>query len=314
MEHAAKTAAAEVAANTDLFVATSQLVNGNAKFVLFKGICQDPLVPPTPTDGRASVGKDTDVHEYGQAVIGQLLNTKIANFPWQELYGDPFFHPGFPTPPAARSSGVVAAITSGKTLPYHLDLEGLRNEDHVPEYLFLGCVRGGNDAHLVTKLVDNVDILKFVPAHLQQVMREARFILPNKTRAFVWDDIPQPILTGTDEDPTIIKMVDGPLAIKPAYRNDAAAWRALYYLDAAVDKADRLGLAQRIHFEAGDLLVFKNKLVLHSRENALAPLYDGTDRILYRSYWMSLNVPGNIIDGNEVRWTSTVRKVESFSG
>ncbi|KAL3903073.1 MAG: hypothetical protein SGARI_005542 [Bacillariaceae sp.] len=75
-------------------------------------------------------------------------------------------------------------------------------------------------------------------------------------------------------------MVDGPIAVLPADTEDHKAWRAITWLHAAIDKAEAKGLAHKIHFRAGDLLIFRNQAVLHSRESSRPPTFDGTDRVL----------------------------------
>jgi L-asparagine oxygenase len=300
---ASRGAESEMAMGSDFSKAIDNFAKSKNKFLLLRNLPVDPFVPVTPTDGTSNLVKDTFVQEHMQAMVGTMLGAKYAVFPWKEQYTHPLFHVGHATPPRSTT---LAAISNGKNLPYHLDLEGLRNVKAAPEYLFLGCLREGNDPYQYTKILDNTDILAQIPQQVQDDMKEARFILPNKTKAFVWPEIPQPILyEDVTVGPTLICMVDGPLAVLPADPDDPKAWRAIACLHAAIEKADAMGLAHKIHFQAGDLLIFRNQAVLHSRESSRPPKLDGTDRVLVRSYWMSYNTVAKM-KGNSVLWTSFV--------
>lgn len=306
-------AAAEAALTleeTDLARQLKNFATGSRKFLLIQCLPEDPMVPPTPTDGRKSIGKETAVHEFVQAVMLSLIGAKPAVYEWQSLYSHPMFHEGFPTPPHRKArSSPVAAVSNGKTLPYHLDLEGLRSIQSAPEFLCLGCIREGGDDSIVTKVIDNKDVLDLMAESDQEILRKPRFLVPNKTKALDWPNIPQPIISEDESDaskgPTILTMVDGPNAIMPAAKDDDEAWRALSSLQDAIQQVNDYGVAHKIHFRAGELLILKNREVLHSREASQPPKFDGNDRILIRSYWMGKDTTAPMC-GNNVLWTCGV--------
>jgi hypothetical protein len=293
----------EMTLESHLFKAIDDFAKGEDTYLQLCNLPIDPAVPPTPADGKSKLVKETNVHEHLQVMIGTMLGAKYAVYPWKEQYTHPLFHVGYAIP---SSSADLGAISNSKNLPYHMDLEGLRNVKAAPEYLFLGCLREGNDPYQFTKILDNVDILAQIPEEVKEDMKEDRFILPNKTKSFIWYEIPQPILY---EDvtiaPTLISMVDGPLAVLPADPDDSKAWRAIAWLHAAIERAEAKGLVHKMHFQAGDLLIIRNQAVLHSRESSQPPKFDGTDHILVRSFWMSCDTVAKM-KGNSMLWTSSV--------
>jgi len=161
------------------------------------------------------------------------------------MYSHPLFHEGFATRSKATTNG-TAALSTGKSLEYHLDLENLRDLSAVPEFLMLGCLRG--DDRMITKILENKDILSWIPTQIRETLREKRFLLPNKEYAFFWPEMGQPILYDGDEahhqGPTIMSLVDGVEAIRPADPTDRQARSALLSLQTAIRKADAMNQAR----------------------------------------------------------------------
>lgn len=306
----AKNTAKGLVAEKDVLI-ESLLAHGH---VLIRDAPLDPVLGRSPTDGRRGLEKKTDVPEFFQAVVGLLLGAELMLYPWKEhLYSSVPFHHGFAIP-----SNTTAALTAGKTLHWHLDAENLRKVSLMPAMLFLSCLRSDAEGLQVTKLLFNERILQFVPPHIQQILSQDRFFLPNKEGATNWKPVPQPILYnhhGHYNISTILALVDGPTAIRPAHDGDANAWKALHILQSAIATAETQGMARRLSFQPGDMLVFLNIANLHSRESFQEPYFDGIhDRIMIRSFWSSPNESLRGEGVQEVKWTTEADQAKSGGG
>mmetsp|Transcript_43087 Transcript_43087/g.63907 ORF Transcript_43087/g.63907 Transcript_43087/m.63907 type:complete len:302 (-) Transcript_43087:631-1536(-) len=271
---------------------------GEETAVLIKGLPVDRIIHETPTDGSRSMKKKGQVIEALLIALGQSLTGGMPiGYSFEKGYSDPFIHEGF-----VREGG--SALTVGTALAFHADMGYLRQPSLVPNFLGLFGVREGLDRKVTTEILDNRDILRFVPAETQKALRQPHFIIripqgvpigkTNKNQSRI-----RPLLTGSASTPTI--------ALPPSEGNvfgvDKVGHRALKILREAIDQAKRFGFVHRVHLMPGDLLLFDNRRVLHSRsavrnKEALLPHPDG--RVIFRAYFHSgLREPTMIVPEDE---------------
>jgi L-asparagine oxygenase len=263
-----------------IFSALREFRTSQVTAVLIRNVPIDPTVPPTPIDGSRTLGKATTVAEFVAAGISQLAGGFLIGYPWEKEYSHPAFHEGF----ALRGKG--SAISTGLSLSYHSDIAYLTNVDAMPAMLSLVCLREGHDPSVVTSLVRNKALLDLIPEEIRSVLRERRFVYQKPRWIEDWAEAVQPILVEDDETHSILKIPAGGLVI-PANKTDYEGWQALYFLTSTISAVgERKDLVESVHLLPGDVLVFKNKDVLHSRQSVAEPRFDGGDRVVIRSYWV----------------------------
>ena len=254
--------------------------------VVVSGAPQDPYVPSTPVDGRRSVGKKTLFAEIMSAGFAAIAGGNLINFPFEVEYSNQCFHEGY-----ARQRG--SAVSSDKSVGAHLEMSYLPKE-LIPDLLVLATVREGHDKLVETVLVDNAVVLSLLSTNHRSTLLERRFVLERPTwvdpEARHFFDSTFSIVEWNESDDEAYPMIRLPAGgrskVRPLNPDDADAKDALDALYRAVGEAQLRGLAIKVHLKEGDILLFNNKRVLHSRNAYTSPKYDGMDRILVRSYYL----------------------------
>jgi L-asparagine oxygenase len=252
-------------------------LGGMTHAVLVRNLPQDPNVPFTPVDGSRSLEKKTFVAEAVSIGLASLAGGSLVSYPGEKQYSNSFFHEGF----ALKEGG--SAVNQKGTLPWHIDISYVPLS-YAPDILVLYGVREGNDKEVKTKLLKATDVLRFVPSSVEQILRENRY----KHKQPDWIDTlkpkAKPMIVGPSSNPTILAAAAGnSSAFNP---NDHEAKDALDVLYGAIKEAETYGLAAEVHLREGDVLLFDQKHLLHTRKAYSAPLFDGNDRVLLRSYYV----------------------------
>ncbi|NUT48300.1 MAG: clavaminate synthase [Saccharothrix sp.] len=144
---------------------------------------------------------------------------------------------------------------------------------HRPDYIGLICLREDYEQQARTLVSSIRHALPLLDARDVAVLRSPRFVTaPPPSFHSGADTRPQPVLTGSPEDPDIC--VDF-AATTPL---DAEAAAVLARLRRA-----SLHAASAVVLRAGGMVFLDNRLVLHGR-SPFQPRYDGRDRWLHRIY------------------------------
>lgn len=246
------------------------------------GMPEDPYVPPTPLDNRASIDKRTQIAEIVSAGVGQIAGGFIAAYDWVTAFSNRCFQDGF----AKRQGG--SAISLGTGIPYHVELPYFGIE-LLPNFLILAVAREGPDKLVETAVMPNKAILGHIanPDHIA-TLRKPFFKLDKPSWVHSHSDVfqqgPIPLLFGPEESPTIFLPSSGPNSV---HAIDDSAAEALEALLQAVAIAETDQFIAKIHLGPGDLLLINNRAVLHSRYSYSSPLFNGKDRIIIRSSYLS---------------------------
>lgn len=242
----------------------------STKAIFFKNLPVDPFVPPTPTDGSLSLRKSTFVAEAMLVGLGELTSAKVVGYRSETQYSNPWIHEGYPR----NSQG--SALTKASSLSFHQDMS---YHSKVPDILGLVCVREGHDRQVQTELVDNEDVFRRLPSETLRTLKEPRFLI--KTSGWVdssWaldKNNARPIV----EDPGSIHL---PVDWENMVGLDEEAKDAVDMLKNAINEAPK----HQVHFVQGDLLLFANQKLVHSRSSYTDLRFDGGDRVLNRAYFL----------------------------
>lgn len=259
----------------ELLTILSTLNDGDSptSAVLFRNIPVDPLVPPTPTDGSKSLGKDTFVAEAMLVGLGELSHSMIVGYSSETQYSNPWIHEGFPR----NSPG--SALTKASDLSFHQDMS---YHKAAPDILGLVCVREGHDRHVNTELVDNREVFSLLPSDVLETLKQPRFEI--KTSG--WVDPSQLKTTDSSNGRSLVSK-RGAIHLPVDWDNmvglDKEAQHAVELLKRAIDQAPK----HDVHFVPGDLLFFSNQRTIHSRTPYTDLRFDGGDRVLIRAYFLS---------------------------
>jgi L-asparagine oxygenase len=232
--------------------------------VFIRNLPTDPVLPPTPEDGRRPAAKRTQVSESVlltlMSVVGDVMSytaEKSGTFV-QEV-----------TPIRGRdgrqeNSGSVA---------FDLHTENAFHQ-FPPDYVGLYCLRadgaGGGRSILSSLRIAAPRLSAEAAASLRRPVFTVRppSSFPSATAPLV----ASPVFAGPVEDPTL--RIDFHHSAAP----DAAAARVLNELrDALVDSVVTIDLVP------GDVIIIDNVVAAHGR-TAFRPRYDGTDRWLQRAF------------------------------
>lgn len=249
---------------------------GEIQAALIRNLPQDPNVPATPVD-RRTLDKTTFIAEAVSVGVASFLGGSLVSYPGEKQYSNPYFHEGF----ALKKGG--SALNHCGTLLWHIDMSYCPLS-FVPDLLMLCGIREGNDKKVKTMFMRATDVLQLVPASVERILRENRFKHKQPDWISTLKSKPKPVVVGSLMNPTILTSAAGnATAFDP---DDLEAQQALEVLYGAIKKSETCGLAAYVHMQEGDLLVFDQKHMLHSRKAYSAPLFDGNDRILLRSYYL----------------------------
>jgi L-asparagine oxygenase len=236
----------------------------------------DPVLPPTPIDGRPSPDKPTYVAEGVLLGLSQLLGEPVG-FTTEKSGG--LIHDVVPV-----SAGAMTQTNQSSTvfLNFHNDIvhDTLGRYDvSNPDFLVLHCLRQDEDKQAVTYYADARDIARAIDPAVLETLRSPLFRL-NAPGSYVRDVAggaevlaeAAPIVSGPEHAPEIAVSANG---VHPL--TDAAG-HALAELQRICRE-----VAHQALLESGTALLINNRKGLHARSQ-FAARHDGRDRWLQRTY------------------------------
>jgi L-asparagine oxygenase len=237
--------------------------------VILYNVPMDPYIPATPTDGKATLDKPTNVAEAILMAIGELAGTYTIGYRSEKHYSNPWVHEGFP-----RQGEGVSALTAVDEVSLHQDMS---YQTTIPDLLGLVCLRGGNDSQVQTNLVNSAAIADRLPDDVVKTLRGKRFRIaaPSEwvdTTEVELNDV-RPVLEG--------KSLHLPVHWDNMIGVDDGADQALAMLKKVLLEVEPVG----VHLEDGMMMLFNNQKVVHGRTPYTQLRFDGGDRVVYRSYF-----------------------------
>lgn len=247
-----------------------------AGVALIRNLPVDPVLPPTPIDGRPSRDKQTWVAEAVLLGLSQLLGEPVG---FTTEKDGQLVHDVVPVSTGARSQ---TNQSSDVFLNFHADIvydEIGRYDVSNPDFLVLHCLRQDAGKSAVTYYADARDVSAHLDPHTLTTLRSPLFRL-NAPGTYVRDvaggaetlSQPLPIISGPARCPEIAVSANGVRALTPA------AQEALVELQSKCRE-----VAHQVHLEPGTALLINNRKGLHARSEFPAQ-HDGRDRWLQRTY------------------------------
>lgn len=242
---------------------------GSVDAVVVSNLPLDPLVPPTPTDGRVSLGTPTNVADALLLALGELTGSaQTVGYSAEKAYSNPWVHEGFPR------QGAGSALTATEEVALHQDMS---YQHTIPDLLGLICLREGQDTEVRTTLVSTDEILEQLSDKSVDVLRQRRF----QIQASQWVDKEMVDLS------TLRPILDGKSLHLPVNWDnmvgaDEVAKNAVEQLKEVLRAATP---SVGVHLKEGMMVLFNNQKVVHGRTPYAQLKFDGTDRVLYRSYF-----------------------------
>jgi len=241
---------------------------GSTDAVMLHNLPMDPYIPSTPTDGTVSLHKPTYVAEAILLAIGELAGTHVIGYRSEKEYSNPWVHEGFPR------KGKGSALTAPDGVPHHQDMS---YQNVIPDLLGLICLREGQDTQVQTTILDTTVVADHLPSSIVSTLRQRRFRIAAPSQ---WADTKgvdlsslRPILEG--------RSLHLPVDWKNMVGADEEASKALDSLKQALQEVEPVG----VHLVDGMMVIFNNQKVVHSRTPYKTLKFDGTDRVVYRSYF-----------------------------
>jgi L-asparagine oxygenase len=241
-----------------------------------------PATPASPSVPRSGPAQRTALLLAGvMGLLGEPFN-------WKGNYGGRLIQD---LVPMRAMEFTQTGRSSSVTLDWHVE-DGF-SEDRC-DYVGLLCLRG--DPTAASQYAQAKDLR--LPSTVAATLREPRFHTWAAPADDLPDDLPKrrvAVLTGPEAAPEIVYDTHH---IAPADDDDTEAAAALRALHARLDEV-RIAHVM----SPGDLLVFDNKRVVHSRTPFTAR-FDGTDRWLMRTMVCGSTVTFRRWDDRIVEWTA----------
>jgi hypothetical protein len=239
--------------------------------IVLKNLPVDSYVPLTPTDEsvRSLHKTKSYVAEAILLAIGELAGTYTVGYKAETEYSNPWIHEGFPR----RGPGGSALTSTVEIIPH----QDMSYQDVIPDLLGLMCLREGDDTDVQTTLISTETLIQNLPENIVSILRQERFkiiasaqwvdtkTLSTKTRA---------ILDGTS--------LHLPVHWENMIGIDPEAVEAIESLRQVLNDSKPLG----VHLKNGEMLLFNNQKVVHGRTPYQNLKYDGSDRVVIRSYFV----------------------------
>jgi len=237
----------------------------NGDVLILRGLLPNGVVIPPTVTSSSALPFDPATQSAALLLVGVMV-----------MFGEPFNYASLwdgrlvqnLIPVRGKEYNQTSQSSSG-TLDWHVE-DGFR-EDRC-DYAGLFCLRGNPTA--ASRYAQAKD-LRLSP-DLVATLREQRFQLRPDTAHILTGEVTQrrvAVLTGSDSEPEICYDTHH---ITPIDDADSAAAAALRELHTQLDKVQMSHVMER-----GDLLIFDNKRVVHSRTPFTAS-FDGMDRWLMR--------------------------------
>ena len=247
--------------------------------VVFHNLPMDPMIPPTPTDGSIRLNKSTYIAEALLVALGELAGTYVVGYKAEKQYSNPWVHEGFPRPAGG------SALTAASQIALHQDMS---YQGVVPDLLGLICLREGSDTKVETTLVSIEKLVQLLPPKTVATLRQPRF----RIEAAGWVDTNEVDITKTRP------VLDGKSLHLPVHWEnmigvDLEATEAVNELRTILSTVQQQstttatsGSTSGLHLKDGVMVLFNNQKVVHGRTPYTSLKYDGTDRVVFRSYFV----------------------------
>jgi len=150
-------------------------------------------------------------------------------------------------------------------------------QDVIPDLLGLICLREGDDLDVQTTMISIETLIRILPEYVISILRQKRFKI---TASAQWADTKM-ISTKTRA------ILDGQSLHLPVHWEnmigiDTEASEAIKALQQVLNDSKPLG----VHLKNGEMVLFNNQKVVHGRTPYRNLKYDGSDRVVVRSYFV----------------------------
>eukprot|EP00536_Pseudo-nitzschia_multiseries_P000048 jgi/Psemu1/156/gm1.156_g len=150
----------------------------------------------------------------------------------------------------------------------------------IPDLLGLICLREGDDPDLKTTLISVDKVIQHLPKQVVSTLRQDRFKITASTQ---WVDVGA---MGVDTARTRAILDGSSLHLPVHWENmvgvDIEASQAIESLRTVIKGARPSG----VHLRKGAMVLFNNQKVVHGRTPYQNLKYDGSDRVVIRSYFV----------------------------
>jgi L-asparagine oxygenase len=238
-------------------------------FLLIQGIpIQTNTIPKTPEGNNYKVGEKTilaKIQAILVSVIGEMIGYEA------ECYGNLFQD----IVPLKTMEKVQTSLGSNTELEIHTEQAFSKLK---PDILSLACLRGDQAAY--THIFPVETILNNLTTEEKALLREplwytgVDFSFKLNNNEFIDGDLrgPMPIISGPENDPTLIFDQDLMTGTTPEARNMIKKIVDIYYQNKI-----------RHNLKPGEILLIDNNRAVHGR-SAFKPKYNGEDRFLIRCF------------------------------
>lgn len=241
----------------------------------------DDELPPSPSDGKRCLGKQSFASEACALGIAQILGHPIGYY--DEKEGE-LIHNLCPVRSEAQAtSSESSEVTLGFHTDFNYDKDNPGDPFNVvnPDYIVLACLRADRKGEAGTLYADARDVCEHLtPAELG-VMRSPQFQFAASFSFTgrcgserIWS-VPSPLLKGSDAFPEIsIDLLCGVKAMSAEAENVLTRIREVCEIP---------GVASKVNLKPGDVFLMDNRKGAHGR-TAFGAEFDGRDRWLHRVY------------------------------
>lgn len=266
--------------------------------LLLRSLAPNLTIPPTPKNMNDNRG----IIKVCSAVIISVLNYgRVSEITYQKKYIedgsniDPIVHQVFAWEKTQNDS--IFSSRGCSSLDFHSDRWFADNHPSTPTPDVLAFFGLRCDKNVPTRIIFNNDIIKKMDQYSFNYLRDNKICISSKKSSnsnqsqdrYVKNFKRISIISIDDYNSTVLRW-GGQSSVSPY--NSEECKTAIMNLMRAIEQCDQY----HIVLESGDLMMLKNKRVLHARE-AYTPKFDGSDRWLLRVYGRFTERNSNWISG-----------------
>jgi L-asparagine oxygenase len=281
------------------FISRYKTARTGPGMLIFRNLPTDPMLPATPTNGRAALDKESFFSEGRLLTLAQLFG---EIFGYRAERGGDLIHNTAPIPGKEDSP---SSSGSQRLLEAHTEFTAGRHQRVAPEHLALTFLRG--DPQAATFYADAGAIYERLGAADREIARRSsyRTAIPESFTGNLGGgfserlrSLPHPIFSGPDEDPEIIL---------DAGESKGETEEEQRVIDTIVQMLGDPEVFKPAVGGPGDLFLLHNRRGIHGR-SAFSPIYNGAQRWPQRVYVISAGA----IHDNRERFDEATRTFVSF--
>lgn len=243
---------------------------GAASALLLRNLPHDLVLPPTPTDGRSTLKKETFRSEGCLIGAGSLIGEVFAY--GKERRGVLIHN----VVPIKGKEDTLSSSGSGIEFSFHTEV-GF--SPFRPHYVFLYCIRSDHESKALTYFTSARKICWYLDQEVIATLRRAEFLIPAPQSFDYGNDSeqwsgPRPLLFGSSDLPEVCVDLNSAEPLTTAAEHALKMLREVLTMPRVVCS---VGLTP------GDMLLINNRTAIHGR-TVIPVRWDGYDRWLQRVY------------------------------